>query len=266
MAVKNENVNPGGSFKDRSLAYQLSMYIDRGKNKFVLSSSGNAAVSAAALASIADVELDLFVSTHINPLKLEKIQKYLTDSGKIRLHQSDKAKSEAMQMAQQDGSVVNLRGSQDDLALPGFKTIAYELAAQCPEIDALFVPCSSGTSALAIMQGFKELGKKVAVFICQTAKVHPIAQEFDSSFADSETSLADAIVDRVAHRKEQLLIALKECGGGGKVISDSALLSVRHELSEAGIDYSYNSLLGFAGYFKLVDNNFKHPVILASGL
>lgn len=266
LAVKDENKNPNGSFKDRSLAYQMSMYIDRGQRRFALSSSGNAAVSAAAFAEIAAVELDLFVSPLINPLKWQKIQKFVSGSANIHVHQSLHAKSDATQLVMQDKNIVNLRGSLDDLALPGFKTIAYELAEQYPEIDALFVPCSSGTSALAIMQGFKELGKKVAVYICQTEKVHAIAAELDPSYSESDTSLADAIGDRVAHRKDEVISALHECGGGGKVISDTALLTVRHELSKAGFDYSFNSLLAFAGYFKLADNNYRHTVILASGL
>jgi threonine synthase len=51
IGVKDENLNPTQSFKDRCSAYQLSFYLALGKKNFVISSSGNAAISVAAFAS-----------------------------------------------------------------------------------------------------------------------------------------------------------------------------------------------------------------------
>ena len=162
VVIKDENSNPSGSFKDRSLAYQLSYHMEKGVRNFVISSSGNAGISAAAYAGLAGVKLDIFVSDNINPAKLEKLDVLKND--KIVIHSGPKPKSDAMKFATVTGAY-NLRGSKDDTAIIGFKTIAYELIEQYPEIDAIFLPCSSGTSALGIYQGFVENGKNVKIYI-----------------------------------------------------------------------------------------------------
>jgi len=275
LGIKDENTNPNGSFKDRSLAYQLSIYLDQGKDRFVISSSGNAAISAAAYANLGGAELDVFVADTVNLLKLQKLKKIADGNKKIKIHQSGKPKSEAIQFALETGAI-NLRASIDDLALPGYKTIAYELAMHdYPEVDALFIPCSSGTSSLGILQGFKEVNYgHVKIYLCQTTKVNVLAREFDADFSQTDTSIADAIVDRVAHRKDQLISAIKENGGGGFVISDAEIESTRLKAGEAAQGFSNNSMLAYAGYHKAFafykDKNqelpFKMPVILASGL
>ena len=114
LKIKNENVNPTGSFKDRSLAYQISYHSAKGVKKFTLSSSGNAAISAAAYCAKAQVELDLFVSSRIIPQKLEKIENYVNK--KIRLHQSLRPKSDAIKFSKYSGSM-DIRGSIDDIAV-----------------------------------------------------------------------------------------------------------------------------------------------------
>ena len=267
LAIKDETKNPTGSFKDRSLAYQMSIYLDQRKSDFVISSSGNAAISAAAFAQLANVNLDVFLSERVNQAKLEKLQQLAKGYTGITIHQTKQPKSDAIRFAAEH-KVQNLRGSQDPLAVIGFKTLAYEIAAEYPEVDAVFVPCSSGTSALALTLAFSELNKKVAVIICQTTKIHPIAGEYSNDFIQTDTSLADAISDRVALRKIDLLKMINTCGGSGVVISDAELTAAKTTMVTYGFDFSYNSLLGFAGFFKVLGSGkiYLHPVVIASGL
>jgi len=267
LKIKNENVNPTGSFKDRSLAYQISYHSAKGVKKFTLSSSGNAAISAAAYCAKAQVELDLFVSSRIIPQKLEKIENYVNK--KIRLHQSLRPKSDAIKFSKYSGSM-DIRGSIDDIAVFGYQTIAYELTEQYPEIDAIFIPCSSGTSALGIAKGFAEMKKVVRIFLCQTAKVNAIAKVYDQNFNISDFSLADAIVDRVAVRKKQLTDIINLVKGGAFVIEDNLLKETKELLKNSLVkDLTYNSLLGLAAVLKskkFAQNlEISHPVILASG-
>ena len=267
LKIKNEYANPNGSFKDRSLAYQISYHVSKGVKKFTLSSSGNAAISAAAYCTKAQVELDLFISSKIMPQKLEKIENYLNK--KIRLHQSLRPKSDAIKFSKYSGSK-DIRGSLDDSAIFGYQTIAYELVEQYPDIDAIFIPCSSGTSALGIAKGFAEKKKVVRIFLCQTAKVNPIAKVYDQNFNFSDFSLADAIVDRIASRKKQLVDIINLVKGGAFVIDDQLLKQTKEVLKNTIVkDFTYNSLLGFAAVLKskkFAQNlDIAHPVILASG-
>lgn len=266
--IKNEIINPNNSFKDRSLAYQLSYYVSNASKKFVISSSGNAAISAASYIDItSDAEIDVFIGFGISNIKLERLQKLKSD--RIRIHQGPKPKSDAVKFARKNNAV-NLRGSIDDLALTGFKTIAYELSQQAPQIDSLFIPTSSGTSALALHYAFEEMGMKVAIYICQSEKVHPIASEFDKDFKEKPESMADAIVDKVALRKPRLLAALRQNGGGGFVLSDHDIFEAQARAGLAGIPMpSYNSALALAGLSKALRSSnieVKRPLILVSGI
>jgi threonine synthase len=266
--IKNEMINPNNSFKDRSLAYQLSYYISIGSKRFVISSSGNAAISAASYVALAnECEIDIFIGNGISSNKYVRLNKFA--SGQIRIHKGAKPKSDAIKFAKQNNAI-NLRGSIDDLALTGFKTIGYELARQVPQIDSLFLATSSGTSALALHYAFEEMGLKVAIYVCQSEKVHPIASEFDKDFDEKPESMADAIVDKVALRKPKLLAALKKNGGGGFVLSDADILEAQARAGIAGIPMpSYNSALAFAGLSKALRSSgidVKKPLILVSGI
>lgn len=266
LYFKRDDENPNQSFKDRSLAFQLSTHFSKGVTSFVISSSGNAAVSAAAYSNLMGVSLNIFVSDKISEQKLLRIEKHT--SSLVKIHKSKRAKSDTIKFATEN-DVTNLRGSQDDNAIIGFQTIAYELVDQLPKIDAVFIPCSSGTSTIGVANGFRELGKNVAIHICQTERIHPIAKEFDEHFHTSATSLADAITDRVAHRKDDVINVLESTNGDGWVLSDMDIDSAKKMLNNKNINnISYNSLLSVAGYLKAKNNNYdyNYPVALISGL
>ena len=266
VLVKDENKNPTGSFKDRCLAYQISHYYSMGCKKFVISSSGNAGISAASIISlIPEVSLDIFITPRISPKKLEKLIDL--ESKRIHINQDEKAKSSAMIFAK-NKSIINLRASIDDIALIGYKTISYELENEAKDCGGIFIPTSSGTAALGIALGFEDLGINVPIYLCQTTKIYSIAKEFDKDFSPTKTSLADAIVDRVAHRKAELIKILKKTDGDAFVVSDELLLLAHQKIRHTGKDFSFNSLLGLAGLLKAKKQNkkIKNQIILASGL
>lgn len=277
LYLKREDLNPTGSFKDRSLAYQLSAYLQKGNTKYVISSSGNAAVSAVSYCKLFKCQLTVFVSRKIPKDKLDRLLKSsgIAKLGKsplqkknITIYFSDRPRSDAIKFANEN-KAINLRGSTDDLAIVGFKTITYELAEQTKSIDAVFIPCSSGTSTVGIYKGFKDLGMKLPqIHIIQTTKIHQIACGFDRGFDKSETSLASAIVDKVAHRKEQVIDIVRKTEGSGWVISDKEIEASQKMLRKnCDITASADSALSLAGVVKALNNSFKikRPVLILSG-
>ena len=54
--VKNEGVNPTGSFKDRGMTVAVSKAIERGARMLICASTGNTSASAAAYAARAGIE------------------------------------------------------------------------------------------------------------------------------------------------------------------------------------------------------------------
>src|SRR5919201_63724 len=53
--VKNEGVNPTGSFKDRGMTVAVSQAVERGANALICASTGNTSASAAAYAARAGI-------------------------------------------------------------------------------------------------------------------------------------------------------------------------------------------------------------------
>lgn len=266
--VKREDLNPNNSFKDRSMIYMFSHYLSQGNKKFVISSSGNAAVSSAMIAHKAKVELNIFLSKKTPQKKIERIEEAISNYPKIKIHFSQKAKSSAIKFATETHSV-NLRGSTDDIALIGYKSIAYELYDENPNIDAIFVPTSSATGALGIYLGYKEITDKIPqIHIVQNQRIHPIAKEFDKDFNFVESSIVDCINDKVAKRKKGIVDVINKTNGFGWVVSDKEILQAIEKTKQLELDnQSPNSHLATAGMIKALNNNhkFSSPCLIFSG-
>jgi len=272
VVIKREDKNPNGSFKDRSLAFQISKKLEMGIKELVISSTGNAAISAIAYAKLSMLKLHVFISPKIPKEKMMKIKAAQNDN--IRIYISNKAKSDAIKLSKKK-NIINLRGSIDYDAIIGYKTISYELAKQNPEIDAIFVPVSSGTNVIGIYKGYSDLmrNKEISIIpqihIVQTERIYPIAKVFDKEFERKNTSIALAITDKVAHRKQEVLNIIKKTNGFGWIISDDM---IRNAIRLAKIlninNNSPNSNLSLAGYLKSKAKGYKfnNPCLIFSGL
>ncbi len=270
VILKLETMNPNKSFKDRSLAFQISYYLMKRERRLIISSSGNAAVSASRYVSLTDMKLAIFVSNKINKEKLARINKLVNLNSNISVTFSNRPKSDAIKYARA-GNFINLRGSTDDIAILGFKTLGYELANQVPQSDAVFTATSSGVSAIGIYDGYNDLNKKMPPLnIVQTSKINTIAKDFDLAFTSTKTSLADAIVDRVAHRKNELIKILKKTNGSGWIIEDEDLKRA-HEFLQNRLKIpfiTYNGALSFAGLIKALRSRhmYKEPICIITGI
>lgn len=268
--LKLETMNPNRSFKDRSLAYQISYYYSLKAKQLIISSSGNAAISAAAYTNLTNMKLAVFVSNKMNKDKLKRLNKISGENENITLNFSSRPKSDAIKFAR-GGDFINLRGSTDEIAVPGFKTIAYELFDKLIECDAIFIPCSSGTSTTGISRGYDDLRVKTpAIHICQTTKIYPIAKDYDILYTPTKTSIADAISDRVAKRKAEIEKIISESNGFGWILSDIDIKNALNFLQRKTKlpDLTPNGVLSFAGLIKALrrHKNFKNPVCIISGI
>lgn len=254
--LKREDLHKYGSHKGRSLPLMIKQYAKEGVSHFVISSSGNAAL-AAIQATIRhntnnrdrQVTLRVLVGQKIDQKKLQKLQKAASNNRAVTIEQVERPKQTAFQV-DKEGSATFLRQSTDDLALEGYLQLAEELN-KIPNLEAVFVPTSSGTTAQAVSQAFREMEKNVQIHVAQTTACYPIAEVFDAGVASTETSLAGAIVDKVAHRKDALIEAIKTSNGSGWVIDDAQLKAARQLIKDTtGIVISYNSALSVAALQK----------------
>lgn len=232
IIFKREDQNPTGSIKDRGMAYQISRAFGEGRKNLVISSSGNAAISAAAYCQLAKIKLHTFVSPKIKQDKLKKLKEQ-----KAEIFFSRRPVSEATRFSLEKG-FLNLRPSIQEVGSEGYKSLAFEIQQNLGKVDSIFIPVSSGTALAGIGEGYKILGYFPQFHVVQTAAVCPIARIFDKDYQAKKTSLADALVAKVTPRKEQILNLIKESEGFGWVISDEEIKKALRELAKLGISTS----------------------------
>lgn len=262
LRAKREFANPTGSHKDRSFAYWISYLHERGAKELVIASSGNSAISAAAYCKSAGSTLQVFVSTHLAAEKKEKLLQYQN----VVLHEELLPRKLAIQFATAR-NIPNLLASKHDEGTEGYKTIAFEIAEQVRDVTHIFVPTSSGATLQGMYGGFEilhgENGRAIPkLFAVQTTKVHPIAEVFDSHFITEAESHAQAIVDRVAPRRSEIIDILKKTNGGAYVISNRELEEAKEMLQDKNL--GWQSILAFAGFVKFRKEkaleNFREPL------
>lgn len=266
LYFKREDLNPSGSQKDRSLAFQISALMQKGILKYCISSSGNAAISACAYFNEIKSEskhLDVFVSKTIVQDKLERLNFFRNNNAQINIHKSKIPKKDCFLFAKLN-NVYNLRGSLDELAIEGFKTIGYELQRELIDCDAIFLSMSSATTLMGIYQSYAD--SCPALHGVQTSKVHPIASVFDKDFIPQTHSLSSAITDIIAHRKNEAIKAIKSTNGYGWVIEEEEIMKSYELIQSHGLMVSYDSALAIAGYLKSISKfHYNKPVILLTG-
>lgn len=261
--LKREDLHHFGSHKGRSIPFMIDHYWHKEqKTNFVISSSGNAALAAALYvrhhnANNPDkkISLTIFVGNKIPAEKLSKLNELIDTH--IVIEQVSNPRQSAFQM-DASGAAKLLRQSTDDLALKGYKELAEELN-HIPNLQAIFIPTSSGTTAQALGEAFQNLEQKPEIHIVQTQAVHPIANAFQPVMCpthgkfieDPATSIAGAIVDKIAIRKFPVIDVVLKSKGKGWIVTDPEIEFAQKIVKEKiNLDISPNSALSIAGISK----------------
>ncbi|KKQ28214.1 MAG: hypothetical protein US42_C0001G0065 [Candidatus Magasanikbacteria bacterium GW2011_GWC2_37_14] len=300
--LKREDQHKYGSHKGRSIPLMIKKYSKEGPHTatiggpfsdFVISSSGNAALAAIHAIQAHNrnndnkLTLKIFIGENINAEKLKLLINLIEDPN-ITLTQVENPKQTAF-LVDKEGQAKNLRQSTDELALEGYTELAEELN-KIPNLQAVFIPTSSGTTAEGLGLAFAKLNYQAQIHIVQTTACHPIVDviartphttedeaipvDIDETkglprparagLAMTATSLADAIVDQVGHRKEKVTDIIKNSKGAGWIGTDDEILNAIELLKNTcKIKISPNSALAIVGLKKAIANGFKFsgPVV-----
>lgn len=257
LFFKREDLHPYGSHKGRSIPLMIEKCIKDGHRDFVISSSGNAALAAViAIKEFRSAHLTVYVGKGIDEEKLKELRLKIKDCDNVELKQVSNPKQSAFKV-ENEGKAKFLRQSTDDNALLGYHELAKELS-EIKNLSAVFVPTSSGTTAQGLFDGFNELEINPQIHIIQTEACHPFVVETRFIASLPKTSIASAIVDMVAHRKNKVLNVIRTSRGQGWVVSDDEIkAAIKMARKTEGIDISPNSALSLAGLKKAVDNGYE---------
>ncbi len=260
LYIKREDHNPTGSAKDRALSYQVENLRKLGfTTKAVISSTGNAAISASYFCQKANIDLTIFLSPKINPNKLKLIK---TKNNHVII--DPKPISSAFKFAKKNNAYF-LRQSTDPSALEGYAQIGQEIIDQLPQVTSIFIPVGSGTTLLGISQ---KIPKTTKLFAVQPANNPTISKHFDHDYLAETTSLTDSLSVKFLPLKQAVISAINKSGGGGLVITDSQIKKQLDYLESNNISTSPESAMALAGLVKARSTNIdvgSHPLVIFTG-
>jgi threonine synthase len=243
LYIKDEGLNPTGSFKARGLCMAVSRAWELGVKEVVIPSAGNAAGAMAAYAAKAGLGAHVFMPTDVpQPFRLEcqalgadvtLVEGLITDCGR-----------EAQKGVEQHGwfAVSTLK---EPYRLEGKKTMGYELAEQfkwhLP--DVIIYPTGGGTGLIGMWKAFAELeelgwidGHRSRMVAVQSEGCAPIPRafhagdEFATPWEGAHTVAAGLRVPS-AVGDFLMLRALRESGGTGVAVSDTELVAAQMRMS-----------------------------------
>jgi threonine synthase len=256
--VKNEGVNPTGSFKDRGMTVAVSKAIERGARAVICASTGNTSASAAAYAARAGILCIVILP-----------------AGKI-------ASGKLMQAFAYDAKIVAIDGNFDDALrvvrelgesrefivvnsinpdrIAGQKTAAFEIVDVLTDApDFHLLPVGNAGNITAYWSGYRQYNAhqrstKLPVMIgFQAAGAAPI---FYNQVIEKPETIASAIRIGNPASWKQARAAIAESRGAIDVVSDSEIVAAQGWLAtQEGIFVEPASAAAIAGLFKCCDSN-----------
>ena len=257
--LKREDQNTTGSAKDRAIPVQITNLKNQGFSSAVISSTGNAAISAAHFCHQNNIDLTIFLSSTVSTQKLNLLKQY---NHEIIL--SPQPISDAIKFSKNNHTYL-LRQSTDPSALDGYSQITDELLNQIPQLTSIFIPIGSGTTLLGISQ---KLPKTVKIFGAQSSANPTISKLFDTNYSPEDRLITDALSVKFLPNKNQIIQTIKNSNGFSFVLQNREIVDADADLQSKNIFTSLEGALSFAAYQKAVRNNFEigdYPVILLTG-
>jgi threonine synthase len=248
LLLKDETLNPTGSFKARGLAVAVHRAHALGAERIVLPSAGNAGSAAAAYAAAAGIACSVVVprgtpapivaETRAYGATVELVDGSIADAGQ-----------RARELCAEEGGfeVSTLR---EPYRVEGKKTMGYELAEDLGWTlpDAIVYPTGGGTGLVGMWKAFEELdalgwigAERPRMIAVQAAGCAPIVHALETGAARAEPvadprTVASGLRVPSAIGDFLMLDILRRSGGTAVAVTDEELLEGARRLArEEGI-------------------------------
>ncbi len=275
--IKDEGMNPTGSFKARGLSAAVTMAQHFGLKKLAITSAGNAAGALAAYAAAANLEAHILMPKDVPIANRVECDYYgaqvtLVDglisdcAGKLaELKESESWKNDGW---------FDVSTTKEPYRVEGKKTMGYEVAEQfgwkLP--DGIIYPTGGGVGLLGMWKAFDELEQlgfigpeRPNMISVQASGCAPIVSAWDEGRTASEVwpnafTLAAGLRVPKPYGDYLILDILKQSGGLALAVTDTEILAAaRHWAKREGIFAAPEGAASLAAYQKLLARNFFTP-------
>jgi len=267
--VKDEGLNPTGSFKARGLSCAVSMCAELGVKKVAIPSAGNAARAMAAYAAAAGMEAHIFMPRDVPQANFLECKAY-----GARVTLVDGLISDCGRMVAERGPVegwFDVSTLKEPYRIEGKKTMGYEVAEQMGwELpDAIFYPTGGGVGMIGMWKAFDEMEKlgwigsrRPKMIAVQATGCAPIVRAFEeneprSRFFDGAHTVAAGLRVPKALGDFLVLEAVRESHGAAIAVTDDEMLAAGVQLaSDEGIYAAPEGAACVAALEKLLASGF----------
>ncbi len=248
VLIKNESLNPTGSFKDRGLCLAVSRALELGAKELALPSAGNAGSAAAAYGAAAGLPVHVVVPKDTPEPILQEMMALgadvqlldglITDCGRV-------VKQGVAEKGWWDLSTL-----KEPYRVEGKKTMGYELFEQLGRRlpDAIIYPTGGGTGLIGMWKAFDEMeelgwigSERPKMFTVQAAGCAPMVKAWEEGKESAEmwegaATYASGLRVPAAVGDFLILRALRESNGGAVAVPDHVMKAwVEHLGADTGI-------------------------------
>jgi threonine synthase len=269
LYIKDEGLNPTGSFKARGLCAAVTMAKHYGIRKIAIPSAGNAASALAAYAAAAGIEAHIFMPKDVPLANLVECQAYGARVTLVDGLISDCARIVGERRHAEGW--FDISTLKEPFRVEGKKTMGYEVAEQFGwELpDAIIYPTGGGVGLIGMWKAFDEMeqlgwiGKKrPRMVVVQSAGCAPIPKAWDEHKPASEawknaSTLAAGLRVPKAYGDYIILSILKDSSGTAVAVPDDAIMNALDSWSrEEGIFAAPEGAASLAAYRQLLASGF----------
>src|SRR5882724_4692982 len=268
--IKDEGLNPTGSFKARGMSAAVTMAKHYGLKKLAAPSAGNAGGALAAYAAAAGMEAHIFMPKDVpvaNRIECDYYGAHVTlvdglisDCGRMVAERKEKE------------GWFDVSTLKEPFRVEGKKTMGYEVAEQfgwtLPE--GIFYPTGGGVGLIGMWKAFGELeelgwvvpGKRPKMIAVQSAGCAPVVRAFEehagaSKMWENAATFASGLRVPKPYGDYIMLEILKESDGVALAFSDEVILeSLKDWAKNEGLFLSPEGAAATAAYDHLLKTGF----------
>jgi threonine synthase len=278
VSIKDEGLNPTGSFKARGMSAAVTMAKAYGLKKLAAPSAGNAASALAAYAAAAGIEAHIFMPKDVPLANRIECQSYGAHMTLVEGLISDCARMVGARKGSEGWFEVSTL--KEPFRVEGKKTMGYEVAEQLgwklPQ--GIIYPTGGGVGLLGMWKAFDEMqelgwiGSERPKMVCvQSAGCAPVVKAWEEGQNHAEfwnhasTSAAGLRVPK-PYGDYLILDILKRSSGTAVAVTDEEIMDAfRHWARVEGIFAAPEGAASLAAYRKLRGGGFfgpEHKVVL----
>jgi threonine synthase len=267
--IKEEGVNPTGSFKARGMSAAVTMARHYGLRKLAAPSAGNAASALAAYAAAAGIEAHIFMPKDVPMANRVECESYgarvtlvdglISDCGRMVAERKERE------------GWFDVSTLKEPFRVEGKKTMGYEIAEQMGWTlpDAVIYPTGGGVGLIGMWKAFDEMealgwigGKRPKMIGVQAAGCAPIVKAWEAGATTSEmcqeaTTIAAGLRVPKAYGDFLILDILRQSHGTAVAATDDEIMqALRDWASQEGIFAAPEGAASLVAYRKLRASGF----------